>query len=440
MNADSRKKIGPVLAMMLVASAMIGSGIFLLPASLGAIGSISILAWIAASFGAALLAGVFCWLAILDPGASGLFSYIRDAFGPGAGFVAGALYWASCVVAIVAVALAVAGYLGVFIPAIAKPPGLAFGTIAAIWIFAGTNILGPRFVAGLQSWALALGLAPVFLAAVGGWLYFHPEVFMASWNVTGGSALSVVPRAAVMVFWAFLGIETAIVLSTRVKNPGRNVPIATLGGLVIAAIIYMAACAAIMGILPASALAKSSAPFADAAAPILGASIAGVFALCAMLKASGTLSATILLTVETAECEAVLGRLGPASPARPAHRVSTANIVFTAALSSLIVWASVSPTLARQFTIVTNVAVVLSLLVYGSASLALLRLSRSLPQSQRLWAWVLGVGGSLFSAALIAVSEPDLLIYSAGSVLASFGAYAVLRARRAQLARAAIGA
>jgi arginine:agmatine antiporter len=303
-----------------------------------------------------------------------------------------------------------------------------------LWLFVGANVLGPRFVARLQSGSMLLGLVPVLLAAIGGWFWFHASIFAESWNVSGQPALAVLPRATVMVFWAFLGIETAIILAIRVRNPLRDVPIGTLAGLLVAALLYIAASAAIMGLLPAAALAKSTAPFADAIAPMLGASVAGAIALCAMLKASGTLGSTLLLTVETAESESVLGEMRIPILTEVAPRVSLANLVFTGVLTSLVAVASASPTLARQFTIVTNVAVVLSLMVYGAAALALLRLSSELPRSRRFWARSTAAGGALFSFALIAASEPDLLVWSAGSVLLATLAYFILRFRRLRLA------
>ncbi|HEX4159611.1 MAG TPA: amino acid permease [Rhizomicrobium sp.] len=435
---NDSKKIGPFLATMVVASTMIGSGVYLLPASLGAIGSITILAWLAATAGAALIGGVFAWLAILNPGTAGLFSYIRDAFGPFAGFVVGALYWASCVVAAVAVALAVTGYIGVLVPFFARPAGMTMCTVAVLWLLLGANVFGPCFVARLQSWSMLLGLVPVAVAAIGGWFWFHGAVFAASWNVSGQPAVAVLPRATVMVFWAFLGIETAIILSVRVRNPLRDVPVGTLAGLFVAALLYMAASAAIMGLLPAAVLAKSTAPFADAVAPILGASAAGAIALCATLKASGTLGSTLLLTAETAESESVLGAMRMDATAIVAPRVSLGNLVFTGILTSLIAIASASPTLARQFTIVTNVAVVLSLMVYGAAGGALLRLSHTLPAAYRFWARSTAAGGVLFSCALVAASEPDLLVWSLGSVAVATFAYLLVRSRRLRIeARAA---
>jgi arginine:agmatine antiporter len=434
MNETHHKKIGPFLATMLVVSSMVGSGVFLLPAALGAVGSIALYGWLVAAAAASLVGGVFALLALANPGAAGLFSYVRDAFGGCAGFIAGALYWASCLVAIVAIALAVAGYLSVFIPVIAKPPGLTVATIAIIWLLVGANFLGPRFVARMQSWAVFLGLVPVLIAAIGGWFFFHPAVFSASWNVSGQSDLAILPRATVIAFWAFLGIETAIILAVRVRNPLRDVPIGTLGGLAISTLIYIAASTALTGILPAAALAKSSAPFADAFLPVLGAAFAGVVALCAMLKASGTLAATVLLTVETAECESVMGRLRSAGAA-VAPRASFANLMFTGVVTSVLVVISVSPTLARQFTIVTNASVVLSLGVYFASALALLRLGNALPANLRVLSWIVAVLCALLCVALIAASETTSLVGSAAFCVLALVVYSAIHLRTLRQAR-----
>jgi len=429
------KKIGAFAATMMVVSMMIGSGIYLLPAGLGAIGSISLLGWIAAVIGAAMLAGVFSMLAILKPGGAGLFSYVGDALGPAAGFVSAMLYWFATWIGGAAVALAVAGYLSVFLPVVAKPPGITVATVAIVWLLIAANMIGARFVARIQSVSLAVGLAPVLLIALFGWFYFHAGTFAASWNVTGGNFLHVVPRSVVMVFWAFLGIECAVVISPLVRNPSRDVPIASLGGLAIAAAIYIAASAAIMGILPASVLVKSSAPFAAAAVPILGASMAAAVALCAMLKASGTLGVVILSAVATADSPSMLGQLRNPTDARQAGAVSTPSLILTGILMSLVVAASASPTLARQFTIVANVTVVICVLVYVAACVALLRMSNAAPRSMQLLARVLAVGALLFCIALISASEPDLLIWSAATIAIAALAYVPVRRRRLTASR-----
>jgi arginine:agmatine antiporter len=436
MNSIQRdKKLGPFLATMVVTSSMIGSGVFLLPASLGMIGSISIVGWVVAALAAGLIGGVFALLAVTNPGTAGLFSYVRDAFGPCAGFVAGALYWASCLVACVAIALAIAGYLSVFLPVVAKPPGLTIATIAIVWLFVGANVPGPRFVARMQSWTVLVGLAPVLFVAIGGWFFFHAGTFTASWNVSGQSDLAILPRATVVAFWAFLGIESAIILSVRVRNPLRDVPVGTLAGLAIATVVYIAASAAIMGMLPATVLAKSSAPFADAIVPVLGAAFAGTIALCAMFKASGTLGATVLLTIETAECEAVLGHVRNDVPVRPSPQASLPNLIFTGVVTSVLVIMSVSPTLARQYTIVTNASVVLSVGVYLASALALLRLSGTLQGRLRVVSRIVAVLCALFCVALIAASETASLVGSAMVIAVALAVYFGVHLRTVRRAR-----
>lgn len=433
MADTEHRTLGLFLATMTVASCMIGSGIYMLPASLGGLGSVSILSWLVATTGAALIAGSLAWLAVLDHEAGGMFAYIRTAFGPAAGFISGVLYWAGALPAAVAIAIACTGYLGFFVSAVRQGAGQTLAIIGFIWLLVAANWVGPRFVARLQSGSLAFGLVPVLLAALGGWFFFHSATFVHAWNPGHEALGTVVPRGAVMAFWAFLGFEGAVILAPRIKNPDRNVPLATLGGLAIAAAIYIAACSAIMGILPAAVLAKSTAPFADTAAAAIGGSLAGLVALCALFKASGTLGSTTLLMLESLECESVTTVVK--SSARTLPKVSAGNLLFTGALATLIVFISQSPSLVRQFTMVTNVVVVVSMLTYAAACLALVRMARVLSLGKRIAAWLVGGGGALFCAFVIAASEADLLIWSVLPVLGALLAYwlATLRRQRQTL-------
>ena len=76
------------------------------------------------------------------------------------------------------------------------------------------------------------------------------------------SDLALSKQSLALVFWAYLGLESASVAAAVVENPERNVPIATIAGVLLAALIYMAVSAAMMGLAPASDLANSIAPFA----------------------------------------------------------------------------------------------------------------------------------------------------------------------------------
>ena len=79
--------------MTIVMGNMIGSGIFLLPASLAPYGAISLAGWIVSAGGSILLAVVFARLARERPAAGGPYSYTKAAFGDVAGFLVAWGYW-----------------------------------------------------------------------------------------------------------------------------------------------------------------------------------------------------------------------------------------------------------------------------------------------------------------------------------------------------------
>src|SRR5690554_5980031 len=118
-----QRKVGPVLATLLVASNMVGSGIFLLPATLGSVGSITILGWIIATVGALLVAAVLGRLARAAPEAGGPLAYVTASLGPYIGFQVNIVYWVCCWVGNIAIAVAATGYLASFLSLTGTPLG-----------------------------------------------------------------------------------------------------------------------------------------------------------------------------------------------------------------------------------------------------------------------------------------------------------------------------
>ena len=75
MSTSSAKKLGLVTCTIIVAGNMMGSGVAMLPASLAAIGSVTIFSWVLAIIGALGLAYVFAKLGLLDPQEGGPVAY-----------------------------------------------------------------------------------------------------------------------------------------------------------------------------------------------------------------------------------------------------------------------------------------------------------------------------------------------------------------------------
>jgi arginine:agmatine antiporter len=388
-----------------VAGNMIGSGVYLLPASLGAFGSVTVIGWVVSGLGAFLLAGVFVMLFSLRPESVGMVRQVRDGLGRFFGFHASLLYWVGGWVGNVAIAVAGTGYLSTFFPELQGTVPSAVCTLAVIWLMTLLNLFGARRVADFEGGTLLIGLLPVLGVAVLGWFAFDPVIFQQSWNVTGRPDSQVVPATFSLIFWAFVGLESASVAAAVVRDPARDVPIATLGGVALAAFVYLAASVAISGLLPAATLAQSSAPFADAAARWVGAAAAALVAACAVLKAIGTLSGWLLVTAEVARTGAE-SRVFPALFREHMDGPPRKNLLIVGILMSLIVvLSSVAPTLAAQFTILSNLATLLYLVIYAYCCAALWRSTGSFPI--RLVA-ILAAG---FCVWAIAASDLQQLVY-----------------------------
>jgi arginine:agmatine antiporter len=428
-SADRHGSVGLVGAVALVAGSMVGSGIYLLPASLGAVGSISILGWIAATAAAMTIAGMFAWLGIAAPEAKGLPGYVEAGLGPFFGVQTAVAYWATNWIGTAAVAVAVAGAAGFLVPALAGTGPRLLITLAAIWAAVGACWIGPRAVARVEGLTLALGLLPVLVAATLGWLAFHPATFIASWNPQGLSVPSAVGASALNAFWAFLGVECAAATAGVVRNPTRNVPRATLIGVVAVAVLYISACTVLMGILPAAVLAKSSAPFAEAGQATLGLGLAAAIAVCALLRAQGCVTGWVLVTSETTRSGADAGVFPRAFRTRPGEHASPINLISAGGLMSLMAVTTASPTLGQQFGFLANVSVLLSLYCYVLAGGSLIRVAGGFGTGRRAGAVLTALAAIGFSAALIATGKPIELACALAAVGGAALLYLWLRRR-----------
>jgi arginine:agmatine antiporter len=393
------RKVGPVLATALVAGNMIGSGIFLLPATLATIGSSTVIGWMVALFGAVLIAGTFAVLGATRPDPNGLVEWPGKAIHPIAGFVSWMAYWVTCWVGNVAVALAAVGYLGSLIPAIQTPMGTLLTTLALIWLLTLISLFGARVVTRISGLTLIIGLLPIFLAIVLGVSAFSSEVFAASWNVTGKPLLETVPASLLIIFWAFIGLESANIAGAVVENPRRNVPIAALGGVGLAGLIYIAASVAVMGVIPAAELQSSTAPFADVVARVAGSGAAALVAICAILKVCGTLIGWFLVAGETSRNGAAAGFLPRFVSEADPDLLPRRGLLVLAIMMSLVALMTVSPTLNAQFNVLLNLTVVLVMAGYALISLALL-----LDRGQRLESRILAGAALAFSVWVVQAS------------------------------------
>lgn len=401
----STRKLGWGLAALVVAGNMIGSGVYLAPVALASTGSSSLIGWLICGVGAMVLAAVFAGLGRCQPDADGLSDFTRRGLGPFLGFQTAIAYWGVCLTGNVAVALAGTGYLAFFFPALAQPIPAALCNLVLIGVTTTAYATGARIAARLGAVTLVIGLLPLVLAIAAGAVAFSGQTFAASWNPSGLPLAQSVPASLVVIFWSFLGLESAAALSRLVRDPSRDVGRASVGGVGLALVVYVAASVAVFGVIPAAELGQSTSPFADLAARVFGASVAGLVAACAVIKALGTIAGWTILGGETARSAAEQGYLPRwwGSAATPGRLPLSNPLINGAIMAGLVVMTS-QPTLAGQFGLLIGACTVLTICLYALCCVSLFRFSRSA-------GWrALAVVGGLFSVGAVVAAAPGNIV------------------------------
>jgi arginine:agmatine antiporter len=380
------RKVGVIPATLMVAGNIMGSGVFMLPASLAGTGGIAIFGWAVTIIGAMSLSLVYAKFASFEDGEGGSYYYVKKAFGEYMGFQTNAVYWLAGWIGNIAMAVVGVGYLAFFFPFLKDPLMAAIATIGVIWLFTFVNILGPNVVTKIQSWTTSLVFIPIFGVAIFGWFWFDASTYTAAWNVSGKDAFGAIQGTLNVTLWAFIGVETAAVVAGVVDNPKKNVPIATMGGVTIAAVAYVLSSTAIMGIIPNATLAESSAPFADAVALAVGPMGGAIVSFCAAAGCLGSLGGWTMVVGQSAKAAADDG-LFPAIFARVNKAGTPAiGLVIVAILMSSIVLFTISPTAAAQFGMIASISVIMTLLPYIYTCAALRELGP--PHFGKLaWLW-----------------------------------------------------
>ncbi|MEV5408796.1 amino acid permease [Thermopolyspora sp. NPDC052614] len=368
------RKLGPWMATALVVGNMIGSGVFLLPASLAAFGGTSLVAWAVTSAGALLLALVFARLARAYPRTGGPYAYVRRAFGDFLGFQTAWGYWIAVWVGNAAIAVAFVGYLAYFWPDLGGTAPLAAGTaLAAIWLLTAINVRGVRHGGWVQAVTTVAKLVPLVGLAVAA-PFFADVADFTPFNPTEQSAFGAVTAAATLTLWAFIGIESATVPAEDVEEPERTIPRATIIGTAATAVIYILGTVAVFAAIPRDVLADSTAPFADAAAAMFGDWAGTAVAVGAIVSAFGALNGWILLQGQVPLAAARDG-LFPAMFAKLTRRGTPAvGLVVSSVLVTGLLLLNYNAGLVEQFNFVILLATLTTLIPYAYSAAAQLML------------------------------------------------------------------
>lgn len=402
------QKIGFWATTSLVIGNMIGSGIFLLPASLASYGGISIIGWIVAALGGLVIAKVFGELGRRFPKTGGPYAFTKEGFGDFPAFLVAWGYWISICCTNAAITVTMLSYLSVFIPALNSSPIMAILTgLGTIWLLSYINSRGVKEGSWVQLVTTVLKLVPLILVAIVGLFFVELDHFQP-FNLSGKSNFVAITETATLTLFAFLGIESATIPAANIHNPGKTIPRATFLGTWIAIFVYILGSIAVMGVIPPEALMNSQAPFADAAAHIWGPNARNWVALGTAISTFGALNGWIMMQGQIPFAASKDQLFPPLFRKLNARAMPAMGIFFSSLLISILMMMNYTKGFVAAFEFMILLATLTCLVPYLFSSATHLLFSL---RSGKKWTWIWGTFAFLFSMWAIVGSGSDIVFW-----------------------------
>ena len=424
------QKIGLLAATSLVVGNIIGAGIFVLPASLGKFGSISIVGWLFTATGALILAKIFSNFSKKLKGKSGgPYIYSKVVFGDFIGFLVAWGYWISCWVNNAAIAVAIVSALSFFFPELVTNPFYATLTgLSFIWVFTFTSSKGIKSSGNIQILTTIAKLIPLVLIILFGFFIFDLETF-PEFNLTDQNDFEILPVVAVMTLYAFLGLECASIPAENIKNPEKTIPKATMVGTLISTLIYILSTIVLFGIIPAENLVNSPAPFAEAGEIIGGKYFGFLISAGAAISAIGALNGWILITSYMPMTMAN-DRLFPKVFAKKNKKgFPYLSLLLGSILTSFVMTMNYTDGLVDRFEFLILLTTLSTLIPYFfvSVSYILFHVEKRLFKINSFRSVILGLFGSLYSLWAIFGSGIDSIFYGTILLIVGIPIYLILK-------------
>jgi APA family basic amino acid/polyamine antiporter len=457
-NIHSRPELARDLTLShagaVVVGTIIGSGIFLVPSEMmQAVGSARLvyLAWVVGGLLSFFGALTYAELGAMKPQAGGEYVYVRDAYGPLAGF----LYsWTWFLIAkpasIASITTGLVRILGTFAVfsflshacfSLAWIPHftVTYGQIVAIGatlLISWLNYVGVRRAGDFQllftllKIAIILGIVAVGFSYSGGtWSNFATEFTGARGGVAGFFA------ALVAALWAYDGWNDLNMVAGEIRNPQRNIPLSLIWGVATVGVLYIMVNAAVQYVLPAAAVAVSERPASDAVALVLGHAGASLVSAGMAISMLVTLNGT---TMSGARVPFAMARDGyffeAIAKVHPRFHTPYVAIIVQCGLAIILLLLGGS---FRQLFSLTIFAEWMFYMIAASTIFVFRRRDPNLARPYRVWGYpVVPALFVLVAAALLYYTFTDNLKSSAGGCLAILAGVPVFYffARRRQVA------
>lgn len=356
-EARLERRIGLVGATALAFNGAVAASIFALPATLaGDFGNFSPLLFPIVACAAMLIIIPFSWSAAAFPENGGPAQY-GAVFGRFVGFELGWVYYVARAAAFAANANVLTAYLARWVPGADDGLLRVIILLAATALFAAVNVAGVRKSIGLLAGLSILKAVPLFVAALGAIAITYP------WPTpVPVPTLTEFEAGLLIVFYAFVGFESAVIPAGETKNPAKNLPRAIFTTIAITTALYFLVQLAFVSALPGGG-GGETAPLIDLGSWLAGPFGAAVLTFAALASLAGSLQGIMTAAPRVSyalgargDLPAWFGRVQPQF-ATPANSIVFFAIVAGAlAISGSFVWLAVVSTLARMIVYAVTIA------------------------------------------------------------------------------------
>lgn len=291
MQEQLKRSIGVFGLACAVINMTIGTGIFVLPALAAEhMGNAALFAFLVCGLLIFLIALCFAETGSRFSVSGGAYTYIEFAFGKYAGFLANIIFVTSCVLADAASARAVAKTLSFFWPALETPAFRILFCFLLFALLAYVNIRGAKQGMRFIVITTIAKLIPLLLVVVLG----TTQMNWSSLSITTHFELNDLGAATLVLFFAFIGLETAVANGGEFKNPARTVPLGLFWGLLIVLLLYMAIQLITQGVLGNDLMKYKDAPITAVSQKLLGTAGLTITVIGTALSMIGAISGEVL--------------------------------------------------------------------------------------------------------------------------------------------------
>ena len=368
------KKLGLVGAVFLIVSSLAGSGVIALPQQLASTGSITLISFILVTVGALFLTLIYVKAGTLfdDPSPTALASYVNPILGAKSGL----FYVYGNLISNISILIAGLGYLEMFVPALKNSFILGITVIVLIWAFIFLSLHGVGIITKIVSITVTMLLISVIVTGTAGWLDFDIALWESNWNVSGEkNGPAILSGFAVLIF-AFVGVESVATNNELIENPKKVVPIATIIGFIIVAVIYITSTTVIEGMFKAKEIQDAPASFALSMTHITNSKFIGeAVSLLMAIACIASFLVWNLSSASAAKTSADRGYLPKAYSYTNKYGINSKGLVINGIIMTLlqVILMLLGSNVASAFNITVTLSVLLLLFPYFWSGIALLK-------------------------------------------------------------------